>query len=201
MNARIVPISKAADREPERPLEEREDDDLMRLARAGRSEAFDVLVRRHQRRVLAVAYRQVGDAALAQDIAQATFIELHRYLPKYRPEGKLPALLSRVALNQCRMHFRSRGARARMHASYPDRAPSAAPTESDTVLLERERAREVQLAVDGLSEKLRAVVALRYGADLPLEAIAEALELPVGTVKSRLFAGLAKLREQLLGDS
>src|SRR5438477_221154 len=83
------------------------DDELMLLVRAGRRAAFDELVRRHQRRVLGVAARYVREPVLARDIAQNTFLELYRAVPRYQPRGSFTSFLYRIVLNQCSMARRS----------------------------------------------------------------------------------------------
>lgn len=176
--------------------EARSDDELMLLARGGQRDAFDTLVRRHQARALNVASKLLGSPSLARDAAQAAFVELFRAVPGYRPRGSFSAYLSRVVLNQCRMAARQRGTERR-HLEALAVEPRAAVVAPDEQLLARERQRDVQRALSGLSERLRTVVVLRFAGELSLAEVAEVLELPVGTVKSRLFAGLSKLRESL----
>lgn len=170
---------------------ERSDDDLMRLARAGTRGAFEALVRRHQTQTLRLCYRYLGSSALAQDAAQNTLVELHRYLPRYEPRGQFPALLRRIALNQCRMLVRS----ARHGLPEVDVPSSVDDPESE--ILRAERQRELARALAKLPERHRRVVALRFGADLSYQEIADTIGSPVGTVRSRLFDGLKKLRRAL----
>src|SRR5690349_17874635 len=79
------------------------DDELALLARGGDRAAFEALVRRHQRAVLSFATRFFGQAAIAADVAQETFLDVLRGLARYRPEGKFAIWLYRIALNRCRM--------------------------------------------------------------------------------------------------
>jgi RNA polymerase sigma-70 factor (ECF subfamily) len=169
---------------------QRSDDDLMRLARAGAAGAFETLVRRHQARVLRLCHRYLSDRSLTQDAAQNTFIELYRYLPRYQPRGQFEAFLRRVALNQCRMASRAR--------KRPSPEPSAATADGpDVEVLRAERQREIARALSKLSARHREVIALRFGADLSYQEIAETLRVPIGTVRSRMFAALKKLRRRL----
>ena len=170
----------------------RSDDDLMLLARAGVEGAFDALVVRHQGRLLRVAARQVGVRALAADLAQNTFLEIYRALGRYQARGAFRSYLYRVLLNQCRMTRRSAQVALR---ALEDSAPPLSG--DDTEILDRERRRDVERALDGLSNKLRDVVVLRYCADLDYDEIAVTLGIPLGTVKRRLFDAMAKLREML----
>jgi RNA polymerase sigma-70 factor, ECF subfamily len=179
----------------ETPVDSREDDELMLLARGGVAAAFDALVRRHQRRILRVAGKYLGRSAAARDVAQNTFIEVYRALPRFQARGRFTSFLYRVLVNQCRIEVRRR----RVHEQVPrvelEAAPATPP--SDEAVLAGERRRELERAVARLSLKLREVVVLRYGADLPNREIADTLGLPLGTVKRRLFDALEKLSTML----
>ncbi len=171
----------------------RPDDELMLAARRGEVEAFDALVRRHQGAALLVASKYLGDAGLAQDVTQSAFLEVYRGLDRYHARGKFPAFLYAVLLNQCRMARRSQGyeARARRLAAQRDPRASVAPEEEAA---RRQRREEVGRALAQVSEKLRAVLVLRFAGDLSYQEIADALHVPLGTVKRRLFDGVARLR-------
>jgi RNA polymerase sigma-70 factor, ECF subfamily len=174
-------------------LEGRDDDALMALART-RREAFDVLVARHQQALLRIAAKYLGDAASARDACQATFLEVYRARASYRPSGRFPFFLRRALLNQCHMVARRGRTEARLESL--DVGPDA-PVPPDALILAEERRRLVEAEVSKLGEKLRAVVVLRYAGGHSLEDIAEVLEVPVGTVKSRLFAAMKALERAL----
>ena len=167
------------------------DDDLMLLARGGVVGALDTLIERYQARVLRLAGRYVGDAVLAADVAQNTFVALFRSASQYRACGKFKAYLYRLLLNQCRMARRSLRSQVR---ALTDLQESRLSPEH---VLQRERQRDLERAVAGLSGKLRDVVVLRFCAELSYDEIAETLEIPTGTVKRRLFDAMAKLRDEL----
>jgi RNA polymerase sigma-70 factor (ECF subfamily) len=173
-------------------LAQRSDDDLMLLARGGVTGAFDMLIERHRGRMLRLAYRYVGDSALAADVGQNTFVALFRALPHYRAHGKFTSFLYRLLLNQCRMARRS--ARAEVRAL--DTVSSMQALDASETLL-RERRKDVEAAVENLSSKLRDVVLLRYGGELSYQEIAETLDIPLGTAKRRAFVAMAKLRDAL----
>lgn len=189
---KLTLLPGGADAAESTALVDRSDDDLMLLARGGVDGAFDALIRRHQGRVLRLAFRYVGERALAADVAQNTFVALLRALPQYRANGKFRSYLYRVLLNQCRMSRRS----ARTESRALDAATLARSSDPAEVLL-RERRRDVEAALGGLSDKLRDVVLLRFGAELAYDEIAETLGIPLGTVKRRMFDAMAKLREIL----
>lgn len=180
----------------ELPLTERSDDDLMLLARGGVAAAFDTLVRRHQRSVLRIAAKYMGSTAAATDVAQNSFLQLYRALPEYRPHGKFSSYLYRLVLNQCRASHRADARRDRRLRELAA-APEEIHGQSADSVLARERRREVESALATLSDKLREVVVLRFASELSYEEISDVLDIPVGTVKSRLFAGLDKLRQHL----
>lgn len=175
------------------------DDEWMLLARSGRPGAFDALVRRYQVRAVSVAYRYLGQRELAKDVAQNTFLEIFRRLDEYQPHGRFPGYFHRILLNQCRMAARSRRIRMRfqdrlVQGDAEDAGEGALPDEQ---ILARERQRRVDRALLKLSEKLRAVVVLQFSGGLSQAEIAEALDIKLGTVKSRVSAALVALREEL----
>ena len=181
-------------------LAERSDDELVRLARGGMSAAFDQLVRRHQGPALRIASKWLGDTAGGKDAVQNAFERIYRTLDRYRCEGRFTPYLYQVVINECRMAHRGAARRRRRIDELEQPAPAPAERESEDLILARERRREVEAALARLGDKLRDVLVLRFAGDLSYQEIAEALEIPVGTVKSRLFAGLEKLRALLDGE-
>lgn len=185
-------VSDEPESEPSHEAE-RSDDELMLLARAGQREAFDTLVLRHQARMLRVAQRFLGDHAAAADAVQNTFIALFGALSVYQPRGKLRSYIYQLLLNQCRRVHRRGAIASRAHARLPRE-----PLTSDQ-LLERERQYEIERALEQLPTKQRSVLLMRYTAELGYQEIADALDIPIGTVKSRIFEATARLRE-LMGE-
>jgi RNA polymerase sigma-70 factor (ECF subfamily) len=196
--ALVRPGARADAPAAQRPLADLGDDELMLLVRGGRGACFDELVRRHQRRMLGVAARYVRSAGLARDIAQNTFLEVYRAAPGYQSRGAFRSFLYCILLNQCRMARRSaRSDERRLAAAALQLTDELDPRTSEASILARERARDVQRALDALSEKLRAVVVLRYSGDLSYQEISDVIGIPLGTTKRRLFDALEKLREIL----
>jgi len=190
----VAPGARASDDTPSSA--ERSDDDLMLLARGGVLSAFDTLMRRHQRVALAVAHRHAGDLQVADDIVQEAFVEVYRAAQRYRPENKFRAFLLRIVIQRARM-ARRKNRRSRLVLG-PLPETSVAPL-GEAQVLATERQREVQRAVDSLPERQRAVVALRFGADLSHAELAQTLRIPEGTARSRLFTALRTLRKKLGG--
>ncbi|HYQ18619.1 MAG TPA: RNA polymerase sigma factor [Polyangiaceae bacterium] len=176
-------------------LEVHDDDELMLLARGGVEAAFPTLIRRHQARALRVAGRYLGRDSWAADVVQDTFVEILRALPRYQAHGKFSSFLYRVLLNRCHMTWRTSRAERRALETVSQQLPEVDEGE----ILRRERRRDLTMAIGQLSEKLRVVVLLRYSAELSYEEIAETLDIPVGTVKRRLFDSMTKLRDLLEG--
>ncbi|MDP1827102.1 MAG: RNA polymerase sigma factor [Archangium sp.] len=185
--------------EGELRLEELDDDQLMTLTRQGQVQAFRTLVRRHQGQAVAFGTRYLGQHAQAADAAQEAFVELFLSVPRYEPRGRFASYWHQILLNQCRMVVRSRQV-ASLATTRLEALPPNEPLQAEAVLIAHQDQQAVQRALEMLGEKLRAVVALRFAAGLSLQEIADTLEVPLGTVKSRLFAGLGELREALRGS-
>ncbi len=180
------------------PLSSFEDDDLMRLVRKGHEGAFAALVRRHQGTAMQVAIRHMGNVQSAEDVVQDSFLELLRCAPKYQSLGKFKIFLFRIVVSRARMAHRS-WYRARLLLTTPPDQPQAPVAEA--LLLEEEHRQEVHRAISKLPERYRAVVTLRFGAGLSYREVAETLQVPVGTVKSRMPVALARLKAKLKGRS
>jgi RNA polymerase sigma-70 factor (ECF subfamily) len=176
------------------------DDVLMAMASAGERAPFEALVRRYQARILRSAQRYVGDHALAHEVAQRTFIELYRYVGRYEGQGKFTRLLWRILINQCRLAWRQRDADARARTVLAALPLAPVVTPAAQLLAAEDNAR-LQRALGKLSDKLRAAIVLRFANELSYDDVAAVLELPLGTVKSRVAAGVAKLRELMEQDA
>ena len=169
----------------------------MSAVMAGDRAALEQLVQRHQGALLGFFYRMLdGDRALAEDLVQDTFVRLLRQRT-YTPARAFKPWLYAVATNLARDHRRA--ARSRPAAPGDERLallPDPAPG-PDARAAAAAEARRVKDALGRLGDDVRATLVLRYGSDLSLQDIAAALDVPVGTVKSRLNAGTRRLRELL----
>jgi RNA polymerase sigma-70 factor, ECF subfamily len=179
-------------------FEDRDDDALMLMARAGEERAFEILVKRHQRMALGTAAKYLGERSLAEDIAQNSFVDLMRCLASYRPEGKFWAFLAKIVINNCRMAKRRERSEATMRQGLGALVDGTGLSENDEAeLCRREQQRLLDVALLTLSPKLREVMVLRFAAGLSYQQIGEALDIRLGTVKSRLFAGVEMLGRAL----
>jgi RNA polymerase sigma-70 factor (ECF subfamily) len=151
--------------------------------------AFEEIVVEATPSVYRLARAWVGEAS-APDIVQDTFLAAWRELPRLRNPDRFGPWLHRIALNRCRSFHRSQGRVREIAVLEPSAADPVAPDFRSTV----EWDALVEPAFRALSEDHRALLALHYAAGLSLREIALALDLPDGTVKSRLNAALTALR-------
>jgi RNA polymerase sigma-70 factor, ECF subfamily len=164
------------------------DDDRLARARVGDGAAFAELVRRHQAMVFGLAWRIVNNRALAEELAQDVFLQLHRSLASIESGAHVTHWLRRVvahrAIDVARQHAR------RPQTSLADAPePAAAGAARDPFVVRRLRS-----LIAALPAAPRAVLTLRFQEDLDPSEIAHVLEMPVNTVKSHLRRGLAVLR-------
>ncbi len=157
----------------------------------GDSAAFAELVRQHQAMVFSIAYHYLQDRSLAEDLAQEVFLELYQALDRIESPAHLTFWLRRVAANRCIDQGRKRFRRREL-ALEEAPEPAAADTSVDPLLLER-----LQQSLAGLPERQRMVLILRFQEGLGPAEIAEALEMPLNTVKSTLHRSLEELRKNL----
>ena len=180
---------------------EASDELLVERAVSGDTEAFGEIVRRWERRIYALAYGILGREDEARDAAQETFVAAYRNLSNFRGDAKVSSWLHRIAVNQC--VTRQRRAKVRGEISFEfvqdeGREQFAAADGSPAnVTEEGQRAEAVRRAVAALPQELREVVVLKEFEDLTFQEIADALGVPLSTVKSRLYTALKQLRMRL----
>jgi RNA polymerase sigma-70 factor (ECF subfamily) len=183
-------------------METTSDEQMVERALSGDADAFGVIVRRWERRIYALAFGMLGREEDARDATQETFLAAFRNLRGFRGEAKVSSWLHRIAVNQC--ITRQRRARVRSETALEDEAERDAASfavgahESPARLAEsRERTAAVRRAVSSLPTELRQVIVMKEFEELTFQEIAEALELPLSTVKSRLYTALRQLRMRL----
>lgn len=169
-------------------------DRTLALARGGDAGAFAAIVRRHQSMVFSLALHVLQSRAAAEDLAQEVFLELYRHLHRIESAAHVMWWLRRVTSHRCIDELRRLRRRVElpMHA-VPDRGTTPPPRE---LFLER----RLQQLVAGLPPRARMVMVLRYQEELQPSEIAEALKMPVNTVKSHLRRSLAVLRARLVRE-
>ncbi len=183
-----------------RSMQEKSDEQLMAAVQAGDQVALAALVTRHHSPLLSYLYRFVGgDRQLAEDLVQETLLHVlrQRTFQTHRP---FKPWLYAVATNLARDHFRSAAVRKSRQSGDAEEAllqlydSDPGPEEH---ALAAEQGSEVRAALAQLREEYRVVVLLRFYQGFSLQEIAETLDIPLGTVKSRLSAGVHRLRAVL----
>jgi RNA polymerase sigma-70 factor, ECF subfamily len=170
---------------------------LIEQAQSGDRNAFGELVRRHYQGVVTVVYRMCGDTGLAEDAAQEAFIRAWVNLPSYQPKGNLRNWLYRIATNAALDVLRRKPEETLEDEEVLMMPEQAAGLEKD--LIEKERVAMLQQAMKSLPEASRVVLVLREYGELSYQEIATVLDVPVGTVMSRLNYARNRLREILKG--
>lgn len=178
------------------------DEQMVERALSGDGEAFGEIVRRWERRIFALSFGMLGREEDARDATQETFLSAFRNLRGFRGEAKVSSWLHRIAVNQC--ITRQRRAKVRSETGLEDEAekdPSVfalpmdvSPARTAEYL---ERSQAVRRAVCALPPDLRQVVVMKEFEELTFQEIADALSVPLSTVKSRLYTALRQLQMRL----
>lgn len=180
---------------------ELDDDDLLRLIKANNRDAFEALIQRHQKLVLGLAIRFLGDPVLGRDAAQDIFLSLWAQRARYKNQGKFCSYLVSITLNRCRYLARQRSSNGKKLSLLKMEADSTENTKENHVPLQKllceEKNRAVRQKLTALPHKTREVLILRYSNDLSLNEIAEITGMPLGTVKSHLSRGVKRLHQML----
>jgi RNA polymerase sigma-70 factor (ECF subfamily) len=172
------------------------DEQLAQGLQQGERGTLPALVERHYGSLMGYLYRITrGDRALAQDLAQETFLRALRGISSYQYPRPFKPWLYAIATNLARNHYTSADARRTKNAD--EDADYANDDTPDAALLERDEAQAVIAALDTLPDHQREVIVLSFYQSLSLQAIADTLDIPLGTVKSRLSIGVKRLRERM----
>jgi RNA polymerase sigma-70 factor, ECF subfamily len=183
-----------------------QDGDAGLMLRVGRDdmEAFAELVGRHQRQVTALAYRYLGNAAEAEDLAQEAFLRVFRFRARYEPRAKFSTWLHRIVVNVCLNTIRARKSRPLAprgggldgDAAVPERADHDAP-HPGARLEQQEMAEHVKRAVDSLPESQRLAILMNKYQDMSYQEIGDAMGLTTMAVKSLLTRARVNIRNKL----
>ena len=185
------------------------DAQLVERAKGGDPKAFEMLVIKYQRRIERLIARMVRDVDLVQDIAQESFIRAYRALPQFRGDSAFYTWLYRIAVNTAkkalvdlkRDPLVTESARASMNddddeTSRVERELSDGET-PEAVLASKEIAQAVNAAIEALSDDLRQAITLREIEGLSYDEIAELMNCPIGTVRSRIFRARESIAQRL----
>jgi RNA polymerase sigma-70 factor (ECF subfamily) len=178
------------------------DEIIVERALTGDAEAFGELVRRWERRIFALTYGMLGREEDARDATQETFLAAFRSLRNFRGEAKVSSWLHRIAVNQC--ITRQRRAKVRSESALEDEQETNAGSfamplsHSPAHVAEgRQETAAVRRAINSLPVELRQVVVMKEFEELTFREIADVLDLPLSTVKSRLYTALKQLQMRL----
>lgn len=170
------------------------DKELVRRVQKGDRHAFDLLFSRYQHKILNLVSRYLRDREDVEDVAQEAFIKAFRALPRFRGESAFYTWLYRIAINTAKNHLVARSRRPPgvdvdiEDAEFMDGTDMLKESESPEAALARdELSAEINLAISQLPDDLRSAVTLREFDGLTYEQIAEIMDCPVGTVRSRIF--------------
>lgn len=182
-----------------------DDRGLVRAAQDGDERAFRDLVKKHERRIYQLALGMMKDPDEAMDIAQETFVKVHRYLPTFKGDSSFFTWTYRIAMNLCLDAQRKKGRLERVGTDEGDDAeieaamdpPSAALAGPQRAALNEELKEKLAEALASLSENHRSILLLRELSGLSYEELAKTLGIRKGTVMSRLFHARLKMQRKL----
>jgi len=187
-------------------MTEREiDQQLVERAQKGDKKAFDVLVGKYRRKLERLLSRSIRDPAEIEDVAQEVFIKAYRALPSFRGDSAFYTWLYRIGINTANNHLVSKGRRAPTSTEYD--AEEAESFEDavylrdintpESLLLSRQIGDTIHAAIEGLPDELRTAIVLRELEGHSYEEIAQMMDCPIGTVRSRIFRAREAVAERL----
>jgi len=187
-------------------LEDLPDEELVRRILAGEEDLFEVLVRRYQGRILSHVARMVGSRDDALDLTQEIFLKVFQALDRYNPEFKFSTWLFRISGNAAIDQLRKKKPRTvPLETTDQDGRVSSPEYKSSDLdpfgqLRNTQRGDAIAAAIAELPEEFRELIALRHFTGLSYEEIADVKNMPLGTVKNKLFRARAVLKERLAGE-
>jgi RNA polymerase sigma-70 factor (ECF subfamily) len=175
------------------------DADISRGCRQNRPEAWRQLIGNYTSLVYRVAYRMLKDEPMAEDVTQDVFMTVHRAITQHDPTRPLGPWLARIAYNECLKRLAKSRRIAEMEVLADGVAPDHRGLERspEEMVAHRQVAESIDAALDRLSAQDRGMIVMRYREGFTDTEIAQAVSMPVGTVKTRLFRARAKLKQYL----
>lgn len=180
------------------------DQALIQRIQQGERRAFDLLVGKYQHKIVSVIQRYIHDWSESQDVAQETFIRAYRALPNFRGDSQFYTWLYKIAINTAKNHLVSLGRRPpsddidAVEAVQYDGGTRLRDTDTpEHELMRQEMERTVAETVEALPEELRVAITLREVDGLSYEEIAERMQCPIGTVRSRIFRARDAIDQKL----
>ena len=180
------------------------DQQLVKRVQQGDKRAFDLLVLKYQHKIFGLISRYVRDHSEIQDVAQEAFIKAYRALPRFRGDSAFYTWLYRIAINTAKNYLVARGRRppsSDIDVEDAEHFEGVSPLKDietpENVLFGEELKRVVNDAIKSLPDDLRTAVTLREFEGFSYEDIAEVMECPVGTVRSRIFRAREAIEKQV----
>jgi RNA polymerase sigma-70 factor, ECF subfamily len=168
----------------------------MSLAEAGDAQAFTVLYDRHSRVAYSLAYRMLGEKQAAEDLAQEAFLKVWRSAGSYRAgRGSVRTWILSIVHNRGIDQLRSLASRRRLQEKAEAVAPTSQPSEAFSETWRNSQREQVRAAMSTLAPEQQMVLELAYFSGYTHVEIAGLLDIPLGTVKSRMRLGLKKIRD------
>lgn len=178
------------------------DEQLVELALADNADAFGVIVNRWERKIFALCFGMLAREEEAKDAVQETFISAYRNLKNFRGEAKVSSWLHRIAVNQCLTFKRRTKSRSESYLddeeNSEDKVFIASPNYSPSKTTEKsERLALIRQAVSSLPADLKQIIVMKEFEEMTFQEISDNLDIPLSTVKSRLYTALKQLRMKL----
>jgi RNA polymerase sigma-70 factor (ECF subfamily) len=170
------------------------DEELVARVQQGDKKAYDLLVIKYQHKIVQLVNRYLKDPSEAQDVAQEAFIKAYRAIGSFRGDSTFYTWLYRIAINTAKNYLVSRNRRSSQFevdiqdAEATENAPQLQGIDTpERLLMNDEIAKAIRSAIDNLPDEMRTAIMLREFEGMSYEEIAEAMDCPVGTVRSRIF--------------
>ena len=180
------------------------DEDLVQRVQQGDKSAFDLLVIKYQHRIVHLVNRYVKDPFEAQDVAQDSFIKAYRAIGDFRGESAFYTWLYRIAINTAKNYLLSRSRRSfdyEIDVQDAEQVENAAQLKDmdtpENLLMNEQIVLVIKAAIEKLPEEMRIAITLREFEGMSYEEIAEAMDCPIGTVRSRIFRAREAIDEKL----
>ena len=176
------------------------DEQLIDLFRGGDVNAFTQLVKRYERELYNYLLRFVGRGSMAEDIFQETFLQVHVSIDSFQSNRRFRPWLYTIASNKARDHLRSKARRPAVQITGSENDEDTAnlwdylkteETTAEDILMKKQQNELVRRLIDQLPDHLRQILILAYFSQISYQEMAEVLEIPLGTVKSRLHSAVA----------
>jgi len=180
------------------------DAELVKRVQAGDKKAFDILVIKYQNKIFSIISRFISDHAEVNDVAQDAFIKAYKALPNFRGESAFYTWIYRIAINTAKNYLTARGRRppssdidSQEAETYTIGGSLQEHASPETLLMRDQLKKVIFDTIDSLPEDLRTAITLREIEGMSYEEIAESMDCPVGTVRSRIFRARETIDEQI----